>query len=440
MSGSNAIQSNKEGPILKPDLESDEDLFGQLDEDLGYTEEGSGAQGDRFSHSGNIQDEIKRLSSGAKGLSGSTLDELNHILNLAEQYEDHHLESRAWGEVDQARVLIQQNGGLQGNGEEGDSASPKVSNPDYQDGDTAVSRVDSAKGEAVYQSNSKVVLHNYYNEDGVKTYRIKDAAEVTLYPASANDSFAVTYDKDANLFKVVVTPGSGKGQPKTYTVEPSSLSKIVIASSKVDVSKLSKEERDQVQVGLNPADDAKAKKLDIMKAVQWPSEGISPHVDFEDSNNSHAGGGGERAKEISLILDAAMKKGDWTGVRDYIVNNSSHTWNCAWTQYDDEYMNDAVRKIVSGIYRASGATSDNDPRFMAMLKKIPEDVRYALRDGALKNTSELSENHGDQWDSKRTAELISDSINSETGEAGNSATTIDGENVKKEEEVKGEES
>ena len=302
-------------------------------------------------------------------------------------------------------------GNLDGSSE-GDAAT-LVLNKEHQEDDTAVDSVDQKKGIATYKSNQEVVLHNYFNEDGVKTVDIHNVSQVTLYPANPSDKFVITFDQSSNQFKIETSGGKGK---KTYLVDSNSLSKAILASSNVDTSALSAEQRDKIQVGLDEAVDAKAKKLDIMKTVKWPVDGIKSSVNTTNTNSSHAGGGGSRAEEICDLMDKAVQANSWVGVAKYIRDNSTHDWNAGWTQYNDEYMNDAIRKIVTGIYRASGAKSDHDPKFMAMLKLIPEDVRQAMKDGVLANNGELQESHGDQWNSQTTADLIDASLKYETGD------------------------
>lgn len=315
-------------------------------------------------------------------------DEVDHLLGGGENASS----ESAWGDE----------------GMEPSSGDEKILNPRYQDEDSPVSEVDAKAGKAVYRSNPEVVLHHLAAKDGIQTYVIQDATTFTLYPAAASDRFVVSYDKASNQYKIV-------NGDKSYLVDPIHLEKITLMSTQVDTTALSAEQREHVQVGADEAADEELKRLDIIKTVAWPEGGITSHVDCTNTNSSHAGGGGSRAQEICEKLDEAMRTKNWEGVAQYIRENSTHDWNAGWTQYNDEYMNDAVRKIVTGIFRASGGKDAHDPKFMGMLKLLPEDVRYALRDGVLHHNGELHETHGDQWDSQATADLLDASLKSETG-------------------------
>ena len=73
-----------------------------------------------------------------------------------------------------------------------------------------------------------------------------------------------------------------------------------------------------------------------------------------------------------------------------------------------------IRKLVTALYRASGATDQKDPRFVKLLQKIPAQVRTAMIDWVTHCRGELNEKQGgEMWNSQETADILQASVNQE---------------------------
>jgi len=281
--------------------------------------------------------------------------------------------------------------------------------------------VDERTHTATYDANPDVTVQANY-DDNVRTSEIT-AATVTLKGATLNDSFVVTFDEDSKSYVIVAEGQDKKGRSASeeFHVSDSQLTSLTLASGNVDVSALSDEQLAKLHLGLDP------KPAREVVPVEWPEKGIADLISMkgansttsEDDNSDYA------VRLAQQIDDAVAGKKNWDDVKSFITTWYGHGgiggdgvtgYNAEKCLDDENYMNDVIRKVVTAIYHASKATSDDDPRFMKMMAKIPQDVRLVLKDWVTKETGELGEKQGgDLWDSGETADRIQASIDYENG-------------------------
>ncbi len=283
---------------------------------------------------------------------------------------------------------------------------------DFKHKDSAPRKTDSKTQTAFYDVDLNISLHANY-DDAVDKNEIT-ASKVTLAGATLNDSFVVTFDESQKCFVVVAegTDKNGKKRQETFRIADEQLERIIFASNKVDYSGLSEEQFKKIQVG---ADAQTAKKN---ANVQWPKEGLVGLIPDSD----HAG----EARRLAQKIDAAvLGTGSWDEIGPFLNNwyydspgaiggDNATGYNAALSKHEDEYMNDIVRKVFTAIYRASGATSEKDPRLQKLIEKIPTDIRRMLMERVTKDRGELGEvQAGEKWTSRETADVIEESINKE---------------------------
>ncbi|MFO1463480.1 MAG: hypothetical protein U1F66_06855 [bacterium] len=270
-------------------------------------------------------------------------------------------------------------------------------------------KVDARKQTAIYDADPVVALRANY-DDKIHTNEVT-AASVTLSGATLGDSFVVRFDEAEGCYCVTATGYDKKGRAvvEEFKVQNSQLETLTIPSNQVDVSALTDEQLAKLRIGAIP------KPAREKIAVAWPESGTAGLI----PNSDHA----NWAKEVAKRIDAAaLGQGAWSEVKKYIVDelkgDNVTGYNCKPGRdiQDQELMNDVVRKVVTAIYRASHATREDDPRFVKLLQKIPQDLRLVLIDWVTKERGELSEKQGgDQWSSQETADRLQASIDLENG-------------------------
>lgn len=114
--------------------------------------------------------------------------------------------------------------------------------------------------------------------------------------------------------------------------------------------------------------------------------------------------------DLAMKIGDALQGGNWDQVNIYFSENVNMNGGC---------KNNIIRKIITALFKASG--SDKDV-FMALLKKIPQEVRQTMIDWVESPAtmgsgfdsylvSELTEQGtGDEWNSAGTAAIIKESM------------------------------
>lgn len=273
-------------------------------------------------------------------------------------------------------------------------------------------KVDPKTKTATYDADPVASLRVNY-DDKVKENEVT-AGKVTLAGATMADSFVVRFDEAASCYVVTATGKNKKGAAITeeFRIDDSQLETLTLPSNRVDVSALNDAQLAKLRIGADP----KPARQSI--AVAWPEGGIAGFVPQSD-NADYAG-------RLAAKIDAAVAgKESWDEVKAFITRwyrdggiggDGATGYNAEKCIDDENYMNDVVRKVVTAIYRASRATSEDDPRFMKLLQKIPQDVRRVLMDWVTKETGEAMERQGgEQWNSQQTYDRIQASIDLENG-------------------------
>lgn len=273
-------------------------------------------------------------------------------------------------------------------------------------------KVDSKTKTASYDADPVASLRVNY-DDKVKESEVT-AGKVTLTGATMADSFVVRFDEAATCYVVTATGKNKKGLAVTekFRIDDAQLETLIIPSNRVDVSALSDAQLAKLRIGAEP------KPARQSVAVAWPQGGVAGFVPQSDN--------ADYAEGLAKKIDAAVAgKETWNEVKDYITRwyrdggiggDGATGYNAAKAIDDENYMNDVVRKVVTAIYRSSRATSEDDPRFMKLLQKIPQDVRRVLMDWVTKETGEMTERQGgEQWNSHETYDRLQASIDLENG-------------------------
>ncbi|MDL1872343.1 hypothetical protein FBR05_09060 [Deltaproteobacteria bacterium PRO3] len=280
-------------------------------------------------------------------------------------------------------------------------------------------KVDAKRKTAIYDADPVTSLRVNY-DDKVKVSEVT-AGKVTLTGATMADSFVVRFDEAASCYVVTAAGKNKKGATLTeeFRIDDSQLEILTLPSNRVDVSALSDAQLAKLRIGADP----KPARQSI--AVAWPEGGIAGFIPDSD----HA----RWARAVAELIDGAalgkstQYRGDgrpteWADVVKYIDNELRGDGTTGYNAkpdrniQDQELMNDVVRKVVTAIYRASRATSEDDPRFLKLLQKIPQDVRRVLMDWVTKETGEAMERQGgEQWNSQQTYDRIQASIDLENG-------------------------
>src|SRR4030095_3820883 len=270
-----------------------------------------------------------------------------HVLDKAQDFEN-----QAWEGYTQVLGQVQTDlNRVEAPAKEEETEKLGGQNPKFPD-DSVPSRVDQTSKTAFYDMDSNVNLHTNY-EDSVNTHDVTASGTVTLHGGNQKASFTVTYNDTEQKFVITEqgTDSKGKAVTETYKVDAESVTKIVFDAKKVDLTGLSPDQQKKIQIGTNS--DAAKEAL----AVNWPTGKWAQFIPHSDHDGD--------AREAAGMMDRAMEgNGSWQTVLDNF--NDKNSWDGNGAHAGDQNLNDIIRKLVTGLFRASEATDQKDPRFVKL--------------------------------------------------------------------------